>query len=75
MLAAHLSFILLSMSTMPLWMIQGNILYGIICGYTLHLMRRRPVYAGKLAFPAPTEQEHPAELIVPSRRVARSGQR
>jgi hypothetical protein len=26
------------MSTMPMWMIEGNILYGIICGYTLYLL-------------------------------------
>ncbi len=75
LLAAHLSFILLSMSTMPLWMIEGNILYGIICGFTLHLMRRRPVYAGKLAFREPTEHMRSAELVVPYRRSAGTVQR
>ena len=34
-LTAHASFIVLSMATMPQWQIEGNILYGIICGYTL----------------------------------------
>jgi hypothetical protein len=34
-LAAHASFIVLSMATMPQWQIEGNILYGIICGYTM----------------------------------------
>ena len=52
LLAAHLSFFLLNMATMPHWMIEGNILYGIICGYTLYralgpatlpVARRRPV--------------------------------
>ncbi len=36
LIAAHISFFLLNMATMPLWMIEGNILYGIICGYTLY---------------------------------------
>jgi hypothetical protein len=26
------------MATMPMWMIEGNILYGLICGYTLYLL-------------------------------------
>jgi hypothetical protein len=38
LLGAHFSFLLLNMSTMPMWMIEGNILYGIICGYTLYLL-------------------------------------
>jgi hypothetical protein len=31
-------FLALNMGTMPMWMIEGNILYGIICGYTLYLL-------------------------------------
>ena len=42
LLAAHASFFLLNMATMPHWQIEGNILYGILCGYTLALTRRRP---------------------------------
>lgn len=38
---AHLSFLMLNMSTMPMWMIEGNILYGVICGYTLYLLSLR----------------------------------
>lgn len=38
LVGAHLSFIVLNMATMPMWMIEGNILYGIICGYTLYLL-------------------------------------
>jgi hypothetical protein len=38
LIGAHLSFLVLNMSTMPMWMIEGNILYGIICGYTLYLL-------------------------------------
>jgi len=40
LLAAHVSFILINMATMPIWMIEGNILYGIICGYTLYLLNK-----------------------------------
>jgi hypothetical protein len=38
LIGAHIAFLLLNMSTMPMWMIEGNILYGIICGYTLYLL-------------------------------------
>lgn len=40
-LAAHASFFLLNMATMPHWQIEGNILYGLICGYTLAHARAR----------------------------------
>ena len=36
LVAAHLSFIFLNMATMPHWMIEGNILYGLICGFTFY---------------------------------------
>jgi hypothetical protein len=36
---AHVSFLFLNMSTMPMWQIEGNILYAVICGYTMHLLR------------------------------------
>jgi hypothetical protein len=36
------------MATMPHWMIEGDILYGFIVGYTLYfLYRPQPVTAGK----------------------------
>ena len=38
LVGAHVSFIVLNMSTMPMWMIEGNLLYGVICGYTLYLL-------------------------------------
>lgn len=37
LLAAHISFLILNMATMPHWMIEGDILYGIVCGYTMYL--------------------------------------
>lgn len=58
LVAAHLSFFLLNMATMPHWMIEGDLLYGIICGYTLFLALRPA--------PAPvtrrTVDSHPAPL-------------
>lgn len=38
-LAAHASFFLLNMATMPHWQVEGNILYSLICGYTLAAAR------------------------------------
>ncbi|MBI1188588.1 MAG: hypothetical protein GC206_14860, partial [Alphaproteobacteria bacterium] len=48
LVATHISFLMLNMATMPLWMIEGNIMYGLICGYTLyllHLQRQAPAGA------------------------------
>jgi hypothetical protein len=44
LVGAHLSYIVLNMATMPMWMVEGNILYGLICGYTLYLLslQRKP---------------------------------
>ena len=38
-LAAHASFFLLNMATMPHWQVEGNILYSLICGYTFAAAR------------------------------------
>lgn len=46
LLAAHTSFLLLNMATMPHWTIEGNLLYGLVCGYTFYLLlgpARQPV--------------------------------
>lgn len=63
LLAAHGSFLLLNMATMPHWTIEGNLLYGIICGYTVYLLlgpatQQAPAAArtpppGIAAFPRP----------------------
>lgn len=34
-IAAQLGFILLSFATMPMWMVEGLMLYAVICGYTI----------------------------------------
>lgn len=39
LLAGHASFFLLNLATMPHWMVEGNIFYGILCGYTLYHKR------------------------------------
>ena len=53
LVGAHVSFIVLNMSTMPMWMIEGNLLYGVICGYTFYLLSlqggRKPVQQTPLA--------------------------
>ena len=35
LIAAHSGFVLLNMATMPLWQIEGLMLYGILWGYTM----------------------------------------
>jgi hypothetical protein len=54
LIAAHLTFILLNMATMPLWMIEGYIFYAVICGYTLYLLK--PVAATQLQYRVVVEQ-------------------
>lgn len=35
LIAAHVSFVILNMSTMPHWQVEGLILYGLLCGLTI----------------------------------------
>ena len=37
LVCVHIGFFLLNMATMPFWQIEGLILYGVLCGYTLCL--------------------------------------
>ncbi|MBT2132809.1 hypothetical protein KK137_00550 [Croceibacterium sp. LX-88] len=53
LLAAHLSFLLLNMATMPFWLIEGLILYGYLWGHTMHAYYRR----------APKWEFDPAHLL------------
>ncbi|WP_294073632.1 O-antigen ligase family protein [Sphingomonas sp.] len=39
LVAAHLCFIILNLATMPLWLIEGNIVFGLLWGYTLYYSR------------------------------------
>ncbi|MDP3736296.1 MAG: O-antigen ligase family protein [Hyphomonadaceae bacterium] len=35
LVCVHIGFFLLNMATMPFWQIEGLILYGVLCGYTV----------------------------------------
>ncbi|HEX8342129.1 MAG TPA: hypothetical protein VF624_14580 [Tepidisphaeraceae bacterium] len=37
--AGHISFFVLNMATMPMWMIEGLIFYSIICGFSVYRLR------------------------------------
>jgi hypothetical protein len=39
LVAAHMSFIVLNLATMPLWLIEGNIVFGLLWGYTFYYSR------------------------------------
>lgn len=39
LLAAHASFFVLNMATMPFWQVEGLALYGVLCGYTVYSAR------------------------------------
>jgi hypothetical protein len=72
-LAAHASFFLLNMATMPHWQIEGNILYGLICGYTLataraaqRASRRRPRHLVSQYYVRPEPVSGPAQGPVPA---------
>jgi hypothetical protein len=50
LIAAHASFLLLNMATMPFWQVEGLGLYGFLCGYTMYragvaVRRREPIAA------------------------------
>lgn len=52
LIAAHLSFLILNMATMPMWQIEGMIFYGILCGYTVYwFVVTRQVAAGRVERP------------------------
>ncbi|MDI1295509.1 MAG: O-antigen ligase family protein [bacterium] len=51
---SHFGFIILNMATMPFWLIEGLIFYGILCGVTVYLYvtnRRTAQNPSKVAFP------------------------
>jgi hypothetical protein len=39
-MCAHIGFIVLNFATMPHWQLEGLILYGLLCGYTIALTSR-----------------------------------
>src|SRR5688500_20280923 len=62
LLAAHASFLLLNKATMPHWPIEGNLLYGVICGYTFYLLLGPPTQR------APQPPTAPAPATAPVAR-------
>ncbi len=60
LLAAHASFLLLNMATMPHWTIEGNILYAVICGYTFYLL------LGPAPAPMPARAAAPPGTAMPA---------
>lgn len=75
LVAAHLSFFLLNMATMPHWMIEGNLLYGLICGYTLY-HALGPATARVASKPTTTARAHLLDTDVsPAPGAARSARR
>jgi hypothetical protein len=62
LVCTHIGFILLNMATMPFWMIEGLIFYGLLCGYTVAVTaKERAGEAGLLQrrFSPPRAQMQP----------------
>ena len=43
LLGGHASFLVLNLATMAHWQVEGNILYGLLCGYTIAKARQAKV--------------------------------
>jgi hypothetical protein len=64
LIGAHLSFITLNMATMPHWLIEGDIMYAIICGCTLHyFLRPAQKAAAPTAAPSRQSRARPAVAV------------
>lgn len=59
LIAAHVSFAILAQATMPMWMLEGLILYALICGYTLYA-------AGQRSYPRDTSEPSAAPSLSPA---------
>ncbi len=68
LVSTHIGFILLNMATMPFWMIEGLIFYGLLCGYTVAVTARDrvPTFAMVQTPAAP-----PRRYMQPSSAAAR----
>jgi hypothetical protein len=40
LIGGHLSFLVLNLATLPHWQVEGNILYGVLSGYTIAKARQ-----------------------------------
>lgn len=52
LIAGHASFFVLNMATMPHWQIEGNIFYGLLCGYTIAKARCAGALSTPVSLPA-----------------------
>jgi hypothetical protein len=66
LLAGHAGFLILNMATMPHWLIEGNIFYAMVCGFTVLAYRRT------MAAPHPQNFRPPAGVPLPRRPYAPS---
>ena len=75
LLAAHIGFILLNMATMPFWLIEGLIFYGLLCGYTVAVTSASPspYRLQPVGIPRPTA-DNPAAVLARMRRERRYAQ-
>jgi hypothetical protein len=60
MVAAYLGFFLLNLATMPLWQIEGNILFAILLARTWHIRRASAGVGGEWRTPHDRIDLHPA---------------
>jgi hypothetical protein len=54
LMCAHVGFIVLNFATMPHWQLEGLILYGLLCGYTIALTSRARAPQMRRVFPLPS---------------------
>lgn len=69
--ASHAGFILLNMATMPFWMIEGLVFYGLLCGASLFAFDSgRQASARPARRPDGTERPRPATAPLSARAAA-----
>jgi len=75
LLTAHVGFILLNMATMPFWLIEGLIFYGLLCGYTVAVTSPAlvPGRLNAVGMPRPIA-DNPAAALARTRREQRYAQ-
>ncbi|MEO5774008.1 MAG: O-antigen ligase family protein [Sphingomicrobium sp.] len=69
--AGHVSFFVLNMATMPHWQIEGNIFYGLLCGFTIakaRVAQLRATAGSRTLKPALSPAAGPALLLATPRR-------
>jgi hypothetical protein len=74
LVCTHVGFILLNMATMPFWMIEGLIFYGLLCGYTLAITSREaapaPMHAHRRFVRPRARAPTPIEITLPPSMMA-----